>query len=195
MLPTPIFLIATLLLSPTMTMAQAPASGGEGQAKAQVCAECHGADGNSSDPEYPILAHQNARYIYLQLKDFKEGRRQHPKMSPVAAGLSREDMLALADYFSKQTQKPTGFKADPAKVAAGRKKADEVLCAMCHGGGFVGQNEIPHEAGQHYAYVKKQLQDFKARHRTNDAGNMTSVAATLSDDDIENLAQFIANLQ
>ena len=65
---------------------------------------------------------------------------------------------------------------------------------MCHGGGFVGQNEIPRVAGQHYAYVKKQLLDFKARHRTNDAGNMTSVATTLSEDDIENLAQFIANL-
>ena len=48
--------------------------------------------------------------------------------------------------------------------------------------------------GQQYAYVKKQLADFKAKRRTNDAGNMTSVAGTLSDDDIENLAQYIANL-
>jgi len=182
-------------MSPTMTMAQTPAGGGDAAAKVQVCAACHGADGNSTDPQYPILAHQNARYIYLQLQDFKEGRRKDPQMSPMAAPLSRDDMLALADYFAKQAQKPTGFKADGAKVAAGRKKADEVLCAMCHGGDFVGQNEIPHEAGQHYAYVKKQLLDFKAKRRTNDAGNMTSVASTLSDDDIENLAQFIANLQ
>ena len=162
--------------------------------KVAVCAECHGEDGNSTNPQYPILAQQTARYIYLQLKDFKEGRRKDPQMSPVAATLERDDMLALADWFSKQKQKPTGFKADPAKVTAGRKKADEVLCAMCHGGNFVGQNEVPHEAGQHYAYVKKQLLDFKAKRRTNDAGNMTSVASTLSDEDIENLAQFIANL-
>ena len=66
---------------------------------------------------------------------------------------------------------------------------------MCHGGDFVGQNEIPRVAGQHYAYVKKQLSDFKARRRNNDAGNMTSVASTLSDDDIENLSHYIANLQ
>ena len=58
----------------------------------------------------------------------------------------------------------------------------------------MGQNEIPRVAGQHYAYIKKQLGDFKARRRTNDAGNMTSVAATLSDVDIENLSQYIANL-
>jgi cytochrome c553 len=163
-------------------------------AKVQTCAACHGADGNSKDPQYPILAGQTARYIYLQLKDFKEGRRKDPQMSPMAAPLTSQDMLALADYFSKQKHVPTGFNADPAKVAAGRKKADEVLCAMCHGGDFVGQNEIPHEAGQHFAYVRKQLLDFKAKRRTNDAGNMTSVASTLSDEDIENLAQFIANL-
>ena len=65
---------------------------------------------------------------------------------------------------------------------------------MCHLGGFVGQNEIPRVAGQHYAYIVKQLTDFKARKRTNDAGNMTSVASTLSETDIENLAQYIANL-
>jgi cytochrome c553 len=69
-----------------------------------------------------------------------------------------------------------------------------VLCPMCHLGEFAGQNEIPRVAGQQYAYVKKQLADFKAKRRTNDAGNMTSVAGTLSDDDIENLAQYIANL-
>lgn len=162
--------------------------------KVARCAECHGAAGNSTNPAYPYLAQQNSRYLYLQLRDFNEGRRKNAEMSPVAATLSREDMLALADYFSKQKQAPNGFKADGAKVEAGRKKSDEVLCPMCHQGGFIGQNEIPRVAGQHYAYVKKQLEDFKARHRTNDAGNMTSVANTLSDDDIENLAQYIANL-
>jgi cytochrome c553 len=161
--------------------------------KVLLCATCHGATGNSTDPQYPILAGQTARYIYLQLKDFKEGRRHDPQMDPMAANLAPADMLALADFFSQQKQTPNGFKADGAKVAAGQKKSDEVLCPMCHLGGFVGQNEIPRAAGQHYAYVKKQLSDFKAKRRTNDAGNMTSVAGTLSDDDIENLAQYIAN--
>jgi len=164
------------------------------QAKLQLCAACHGPTGNSTDPQYPILAGQTARYIYLELKDYKEGRRHDPSTDPIAATLSPADMLALGDFFSKQKQAPNGFKADGAKVAAGAKKSDEVLCPMCHLGGFVGQNEIPRVAGQHYAYVKKQLTDFKARRRTNDAGNMTSVANTLSDDDIENLAHYTANL-
>ena len=171
----------------------APAQGGVAD-KAAACAACHGPNGNSTNPQYPVLAAQNARYIYLQLKDFKEGRRHDPQMDPMAAPLERDDMLALADFFSKQKATPTGFKADAAKVALGRKKADEVLCAMCHLGEFAGQNEIPRVAGQQYAYVKKQLADFKVKRRTNDAGNMTSVAGTLSDDDIENLSQYIANL-
>ena len=171
-----------------------PPPGSTLDAKVQVCVVCHGPGGNSTSPQYPVLAGQNARYLYLQLRDFKEGRRHDPQMDPMAAALTRDDMLALADYFSKQKQAPSGFKADPAKVAAGRRKTDEVLCPMCHLGEFVGQNEIPRVAGQQYAYIKKQLSDFKAKRRTNDAGNMTSVAVTLSDDDIENLAQYIANL-
>jgi len=112
----------------------------------------------------------------------------------MAATLSQEDMIALGNFFAAQKPAPIKFQADGAKVEAGRKTSDAVLCPMCHLGGFVGQNEIPRVAGQYPQYVKKQLQDFKARRRTNDAGNMTSVAATLSDTDIENLSQYIANL-
>ena len=186
-----LFACAPVLAQTTSTP---PGPGADAQTKAQACFACHGANGNSADPAYPVLAGQNSRYIYLQLKDFKEGRRKDPQMSPMAEPLSRDDMLALADYFSKQKQAPGGFDADAQKVAAGKKKSDEVLCPMCHLGDFVGQNEIPRVAGQKYAYVKKQLEDFKAKRRTNDAGNMTAVAGTLSDADIENLSQYIANL-
>jgi len=162
--------------------------------KAQVCFACHGPDGNSQNPEYPILAGQTWRYLYIELQDFKAGRRSHPEISPIAATLSTEDMIALGNFFAAQKQLPIAFQADGAKVQAGRKISDAVLCPMCHLGGFVGQNEIPRVAGQYPQYIKKQLEDFKARRRTNDAGNMTSVASTLSDADIENLSQYIGNL-
>ena len=64
---------------------------------------------------------------------------------------------------------------------------------MCHLGAYQGQNEIPRLAFQHYDYTVKQLQDFKARRRTNDAGNMTSVSKTLSEQDIENLAHYLGS--
>jgi cytochrome c553 len=164
------------------------------RAKAQVCAACHGPDGNSQNPAYPILAGQTWRYIYIELKDFKAGRRSDPVMSPIAQALSPEDMIALGNFFAAQKPLPIAFRADGAKVDAGRKTSDAVLCPMCHLGSFVGQNDIPRVAGQYPQYIKKQLEDFKARRRTNDAGNMTSVAATLSDQDIENLSQYIGNL-
>lgn len=176
---------------PSVAFADAQA----GATKAAVCSACHGLTGNSTTGEYPSLAGQTARYLYLQLRDFKAGRRSDPRMSPMAANLSPDDMHDLADYFASQKLVATDFKADAVKVDAGRKKSEELLCTMCHLGGFTGQNEMPRVAGQQYAYIVKQLQDFRAKNRTNDAGNMTSVTKTLTDADIENLANYIANLQ
>lgn len=175
-----------------------PASAQDAQAgakKAETCAACHGPKGNSANPAYPSLAGQTARYIYLQLKDFKEGRRQDPQMAPMAQPLSRDDMLDLAAFYAAQKLVATKFDPDAARAAKGKAKADETLCTMCHLGGFAGQNEIPRVAGQQYDYIVKQLKDFKAMKRTNDAGNMTSVSKTLSDEDIENLGHYIAGLR
>jgi len=163
-------------------------------ARAAVCVACHGEGGNPTITINPILAGQTARYLYLQLRDFQEGRRSDPQMSPMVVGLSREELRELADYFAAQKPKPQTFMVDPEKARLGKLKADETLCTMCHMGGFAGQNEIPRAAGQHYDYTVKQLHDFKARRRTNDAGNMTSVARTLNDTDIENLAHYLAGL-
>ena len=185
-------LVALLLAAAGQTaIAQGDASI---RAKAEVCFACHGTNGNSQNPDTPILAGQSWRYIYIQLKDFSEGRRSDPVMSPMVAGLSRDDMIALGNFFAAQKQLPIKVKVDPAKVDAGRKISDAALCPMCHLGGFVGQNEIPRVAGQYPEYTRKQMLDFRAKRRSNDAGNMTSVFSNMTDDDIENLAQYIANL-
>src|SRR5436305_12035402 len=84
--------------------------------KAQVCFACHGPDGNSQNPDYPILAGQSWRYIYIELKDFKEGRRSDSQMTPMVANLSRDDMIDLGNFFAAQKQLPIQFSADAAKV-------------------------------------------------------------------------------
>jgi len=165
-----------------------------GRKKAEACIACHGPNGNSANAQFPILAGQTARYLYLQLKDFQEGRRKEPTMDPFVAKLSREDMLDLSAFFAAQRPRAPPFKADEARSRRGKTKAEETLCTMCHLGGFMGQNEIPRVASQHYQYIVKQLKDFKAYRRTNDAGSMTSVAKTLSDRDIEDLGHFLAGL-
>jgi len=192
------FLVSVLGVLGAVALLSTPAMAQDieaGKAKAQVCGACHGVDGNAVAPIYPNLAGQTWRYLYVQLKDFKEGRRHNDTMSPLAATLSREDMINIANYFAAQSVKRNPFVPDEAKVLLGKAKADETLCSMCHLGGFSGQNEIPRVAGQQYDYVIGQLRNFKARIRTNDAGNMTSVAQTLSETDIENLAHYIVSLQ
>ena len=166
----------------------------EPPAKSFLCTACHGPQGNPNLPEVPMLAGQSARYLYLQLRDFQEGRRTDPVMSAMSKDLSRDEMHELAGWFAEQRPLAQPFQPDADRARRGQAKAAETLCTMCHLGGFVGQNEIPRVAGQPFAYVLKQLRDFKARRRTNDAGNMTSVASTLSDDDIENLAHYVAGL-
>ena len=185
---------AWLLLALLVAASPAPAQSPKVPAKAELCASCHGPEGNSTNGAYPVLAGQTFRYLYLQLRDFQEGRRKDPVMSPMAEMLTRDEVTELSQYFAAQKPKPTGFKADPARVARGAKKSDEVLCPMCHLGGFSGQNEIPRVAGQQYDYIVRQLKAFKERTRTNDAGNMTAVARTLTDEDILDLANYIANL-
>ena len=187
-----LLVLATLLaVIPAGTFAQDAAAGKE---KAVVCGACHGADGNSTVVQNPILAGQTARYIYLQLRDFKEGRRKDPLMSPMAANLSKKDMLDLGAYFSAQKPTNQNSKGEPSLVAKGKAVADAAICTMCHLGGFSGQNEIPKTGGQHYEYVLKQLQDFKAKRRTNDAGNMTAVLRTIPDEDLKALAAYVASL-
>ena len=183
---------ALALVIGTMAQAQDVAAG---RKKAQACIACHGPDGNSAVPQFPILAGQTARYLYLQLKDFKEGRRKETAMDPFVANLSREDMFDLAAYFAAQRLRAPNFKVDEARAARGKAKADETLCTMCHLGGFMGQNEIPRVAGQHFEYIVKQLRDFKGYRRTNDAGNMASVSKTLTDRDIEDLAHYLVGLR
>jgi len=188
------FLFALCVSAVLTMMSSTTWAADEMPAKAATCLACHGVNGNSSMPGVPSLAAQNARYIYLQLRDYQEGRRENIMMTPMAAGLTRPEMQELANYFSQQKLSSKNFKADPEKVKKGIAKADETLCAMCHLGEFKGQNEIPKVAGQNFDYVVGMLKAFKAKTRTNDAGNMTSVASTLSDEDIENLGHYIAGL-
>lgn len=178
--------------------AVALASGGAvGQAtavppKAAICAACHGPA--SQSPVFPVLAGQTSRYLYLQLRDFQEGRRVNDVMTPMVVGMSRDEMHELSDYYAMQAPPRQAFNPDAEKARLGKLKSDETLCTMCHLGGFIGQNEVPRVAGQNFEYIVKQLADFKARRRTNDAGSMTSVAKTLNDLDIDNLAHYLVGL-
>ncbi len=141
-----------------------PGDATAGQARAAACGACHGMDGNSSDPQYPKLAGQNAQYIVAQLMRFKSGLRQNAIMAGMAGTLSPQDMQNIAAYFAKQKRLP-GV-ADEKLAGLGEKiyrEGDPSLaipaCMACHGPDGAGNPgwRVPNIAGQHADYVQKQL--------------------------------------
>lgn len=78
-----------------------------GKRKAEeVCASCHGVDGNTSTaPNFPFIGGQHRTYLEKALKDYKSGERKNPIMAGMAAALSDEDIENLAFYFSSQSGK------------------------------------------------------------------------------------------
>ena len=85
--------------------------------KVQICAGCHGADGKPIDKTIPVLWGQQNGYIYIQLRDFKRGDRKSDIMQPIASAFERDDMLAIADYFSKKPWPDLGQPSAPKDVA------------------------------------------------------------------------------
>lgn len=160
----------------------------------QLCAACHGADGNSIIPANPSLAGQPEQAISTQLYQFREGNRKDPQMSPMAEKLSNKEMNELAAFFSKQKATPPSHRTSPENAAAGPKLAQQFNCVQCHGPALRGQQHIPRIAGQQYEYLLAQLRKFKARQRADLDGNMTAAAEPLKDRDIEVLVDYIAGL-
>ena len=173
-----------------------------GKTKAAACAACHGADGNSANPEWPKLAGQHEKYMVKQLADFKAGERNNAMMAPMAAGLSEQDMADIAAYYGSQTL--TGGKADPALVDAGEKlyrggntTTGVAACIACHAPNGMGnpQANFPRLSGQHAAYIVNQLKAFRAGERANDAGKMMqNIAARMTDAEMQAVASYIEGL-
>jgi cytochrome c553 len=175
----------------------------EGQAKSTPCIACHGANGNSSNPVWPNLADQHEQYIVRQLKAFKGGTRQDPLMSPMAAGLSDDDVEDLAAYFDAQTL--TGLEADANRAQLGQRvyrggdSSNGVpACIACHGPGGDGNPAAgwPSVRGQHSAYVAAQLRAYRAGTRKTDPNQMMrDVARTMSDEQIDAVAAYVQGLR
>ena len=98
--------------------------------KAKLCATCHGEQGIPMQKTFPVIWGQNAGYLFLQLRDFKSGARKNDLMSPIAATLRQEDLLPLAEYFSKlkwpnlqQPPAPAGRRHQGAKPRPPRSAA------------------------------------------------------------------------
>lgn len=159
--------------------------------KIEECTACHGENGASDDPEFPILAGQHLYYTYVQLKDFKAGRRNNHIMEEIAKGLEKDEMRLLAQFFSEQDWPNIAYRADPAVAAVGVQAANSGQCVACHLGDYTGSSRIPRISGQHPEYLKKTMLDFKEKVRTNSPA-IATLLASFSDEDIEAMAEFLA---
>lgn len=196
--------------------ASAQGSAEAGATKAATCLACHGLNGNSTNPEWPNLAGQNAVYITEQLKMFRAGQRASTPnaivMTAQSAALTDEDIADIAAYYSAAT--PVGLEADPSYWKAGEalyRSGDRTRlipsCMACHGP--VGRGNpgsgYPALRAQHSVYTVTQLNEYAAGTRYKDvAGNphqsrngamMNTIAARLTAEDIRNLASYIQGMR
>lgn len=162
--------------------------------KAKICAGCHGEKGVPIDPKIPVIWGQQAGYLYLDLRDFKLGTRKNEVMSQLAAGLSRDDMMALAEYFSKQPWPNLGQpRASDQAIHRAEIAAGSGQCTQCHLGGYVGASTTPRLADQSRQYLLKTMEDFRSGARANNPW-MSDLLRTFKDEDIQAFTEYLAGL-
>lgn len=197
----PLFYLA--LLSTWSPAYAGDAAAGEAIAK-QVCAACHGQDGNSIAPSFPNLAGQAEGYIASQLAKMKSGERAVPQMAAFVENLSAEDMSNLGAYYAAQTAKQGAIAEEDREAAergervyrGGLKSMQVAACMSCHGPGGLGIPKVyPRVANQQREYLKQQLLAYKSGQRVSEGNIMNEIAFKLSEQQIDDLATYMYALQ
>ncbi|KRR23207.1 c-type cytochrome [Bradyrhizobium retamae] len=167
-----------------------------GKAKAELCVGCHGEAGISQIENTPSLAAQPDQFIQWQLVFFRAGTRKNEQMQPIVEQLNNEDIRNLGAYYAS-LEPPKAPKPDEnpdlskkgAQAAAGRR------CASCHTDSYAGTKGVARVAGQREEYLVKALREYKSGVRSGGAmAAMTDVAYSLSEEEIEALAHYLAHL-
>ena len=186
----------------TAGVIQADGDPAAGQAKSQICAACHGLDGNSLMPQNPVLAGQVPGYIAQQLAQFKSGVRKNAIMAGMTQLLSEQDMQDLDAWFSSQTAPPRTVSADDLELAhtgeklyrGGDSEMSVPACMGCHGPAGLGiPPNYPRLTGQWSTYLEDQLLAFKDGQRASPI--MGPIAFRLSAEQIKTLAVYMSALQ
>ncbi len=200
-----IIVSSVVLLLSLAGVVHAAGDAAAGKDKAAVCGGCHGAEGSSMVPTFPNLAGQSEKYIVKQIANFKaKTTRQDPMMDAQVAALSDTDAQDIAAFFASQKLVSTAT-ADESKLAMGREiykggnlQTGVPACQGCHGPTGAGNpgSGYPQLTGQFAMYTMKQLRAFKDGSRSNDDGKvMRNALASMTDAEIEAVAQYIASLK
>ncbi len=168
----------------------------------QVCSSCHGPEGRSISSTFPRLAGQQKDYIVAQLQAFRDKTRADPHaqtyMWGMAARLSDPTIDGIAAYYASQTP-IAGEPGTSPEIAAGKKIFTEGIpsesvpaCMACHGEKAEGNGPIPRLAGQHQAYLARQLEAFASMARANEI--MHENSKNLTPEEISEVTAYLATL-
>lgn len=165
----------------------------------QVCAACHGTQGQNADLTFPRLAGQNAEYLAKQLGAFQHDRRVSSAMAHSTAPLTPDEMLALGQFYQRQptARTPTTQLQLAARgqylYHVGNPATGVPACASCHGPQALGQANLPRLAGQSPAYLREQLRQFAQGGRTNDQGQMHATTRAMTNDEMAAVAEYLGS--
>jgi cytochrome c553 len=186
--------LTRMLAVAALCLAAASASAQEIDEKAQLCTACHGEAGIPQEATTPIIWGQHQGYLYFQLRDYKLGYRKNEQKSAIIEGLEREDLLALAEYYSKKQWPRLGAPRAAEDVTRKAMQANSSIgCTGCHLGEYQGGGTVPRLAGQSADYLKKTMDEFRSKARGNNPG-MTSLMLATPEDDIDALSRYLAGL-
>jgi cytochrome c553 len=159
------------------------------EAKAQMCAACHGQNGVPTDPKtIPIIWGQQQSYLVKQLHDYRSGDRDNPIMSPIAKGLAQEDLRKIAAYFAAKSWPAQQAAAPPPSPPNGIAQ-----CQPCHQPKFEGGPPAPRLAGLSYEYLVASMRSFATDERTNN-GDMPKFMQALTDSERDAMARYLSAL-
>ncbi len=173
-----------------------PAAAQTVQERLATCLACHGASGQSATPDTPSLGAQPAFFLTIQLFMFREKIRAVPLMNQMMQGVSNTELNALAAAISKlpPPQPPAGV-PDAARMDAARSLSEQNRCNICHGGNYAGGENVPRIAGQREDYLLKTLREYKGNTRRGYDAAMSDVLHSVSDEQVADLAYFLARLR
>jgi cytochrome c553 len=188
--------------SPASGQPAAPAPPADVSGIIHVCSSCHGPGGHSISSTFPRLAAQQKDYIEAQLKAFRDHTRADPHaltyMWGMAARLTNPQIAGIASYYSSQPAVP-GQPDNSPDAAAGKKIFTQGIpsehvpaCHACHGAEGHGLSAFPRLAGQHRAYIERQLRAFASNQRTNPI--MHANSKDLTEQQIRDVAAYVRTL-
>lgn len=158
-----------------------------------MCVACHGENGVPNYAESPVIDGQHEGYLYIQLRDYKNGSRKHEVMNEIVKDLSRQDLRELAAFFAKRPWPRLQQLAEEGDDVVAERLAGAGMCKECHLGGYLGDGTVPRLAGQLTSYLVVTMRAFKTKERANNAA-MSSLLDTYTDEEIDALARYLGAL-